>query len=346
MEKIRYRYIDILNVLACFAVVYHHTSGAYWAFEKARWWVGASLFQALTYFAVPIFFMICGVLLIDYNKKYTTKVYFRNRFKKIFIPFIAWNLIASFYIYYIGGIGIQDLLSPLTLINNIFNFKLVIFYWYFIALYTVYLTIPIIALIPEEKRKKAFLYICSLYFLLNVAFPLFFKLFLKNMTWNDEFNMPFGTSYIFYILAGYYIDRYEISKKMRSLIYILGLGGVLILFFGTWYLSYRDNYINETFKGYKGLACILYSVAIFTFIRYIKDGTFKDILFKIAKIFRKQSFAIYLIHFFVLEGLIHIFKLNIKSNKIIVLLGIAVFIISWIISYIIQKIPILKKIVP
>lgn len=50
------------------------------------------------------------------------------------------------------------------------------------------------------------------------------------MTWNAEFNIPFGTSYIFYILAGYYIDRYEISKKIRSLIYILGLGGTNFIF--------------------------------------------------------------------------------------------------------------------
>lgn len=347
MEKEnRLEYIDILNVLSCIAVIYLHSNGVFWSFEKATWWLGANVIESVFYFAVPIFFMISGVTLLDYNKKYTTEEYFKKRMYKTLIPFIFWSIIGIIFVYYRKEIGIEEL-SPVNIINSILNTRFNGgFYWYFIALYTIYLVIPILAVIPEEKRKNTFAYIIVSYIILNVFIPLVLTLFKIGVNWNTALAMPFGANFVIYLFIGYYIDRYEIEKKYRLLIYILGIIGLLLHIFGTAYLSFKDNAINGTFKGYLGLPCIMYSAAIFLLFKYIRMGNFKKNLYNVSAIFKKQTFGIYLVHYFVLMSITGYYNLDIKSIKVRLILAPIIFIISWICVKIIQSIPILKKILP
>lgn len=93
-------YITVLNVLACFAVVAIHCSNvAFWNFQPTRTWVTGNLVETLFYPAVPIFFMISGVTLMDYLKRYDDKTFLKKRFSKTVLPFLAWSLIA--YVYWI-----------------------------------------------------------------------------------------------------------------------------------------------------------------------------------------------------------------------------------------------------
>ena len=87
------RYITIATIISAFAVVGLHVNN-FWTFRYSNDWVMTNFVECLFYFAVPVFFMITGVTLIDYKQKYSTKVYFEKRFKKIVIPLITWNVIA------------------------------------------------------------------------------------------------------------------------------------------------------------------------------------------------------------------------------------------------------------
>lgn len=342
----RLEYIDILNVLSCIAVIYLHSNGVFWSFEKAKWWLGANIIESVFYFAVPVFFMITGVTLMDYSQKYTTKEYFKKRIQKTFIPFIFWSIVGLIFVYYRGEVGIAELM-PINAINSILNTKFNGgFYWYFIALYTVYLAIPVIAAVPEDRRKKVFSYIIFSYMILNVILPLLSNLFNLGISWNSALTMPFGTNFIIYILIGYYIDRYEIEKKYRIFIYILGVLGLLLQLLGTAYLSFRDNQINGMFKGYLGLACILYSTAIFVFFKYLNYLPCKKVLYKVSSIFKKETFGIYLVHYFVLMSITGFYSMNIKSIKVRLVLAPIIFFLSWIFVKIIQRIHILKKLLP
>ena len=93
MKNKKKDYITVLSVLSAISVVFLHTNGVFWNFSTERYWITSNIIECFFYFAVPCFFMITGINLIDYQEKYTTKQYFYKRFEKTFVPFFVWSMI-------------------------------------------------------------------------------------------------------------------------------------------------------------------------------------------------------------------------------------------------------------
>lgn len=149
----RKEYITILSVLASFAVIALHVN-SFWEFRETRSWVFANAVERLFYFAVPIFFMITGATLIDYRKRYTTKEFFIKRIKRTVIPFLAWSVLGAMVYFLRGGewMGVRNLIS------GILDCRFITIFWFFPALFAIYIVIPFISLIPEDKRRSGFGY--------------------------------------------------------------------------------------------------------------------------------------------------------------------------------------------
>ena len=64
----RLYYIDILNILSCFAVLVLHCSNGVFDYQKTRLWFIYMFLQTVAHFAVPVFIMITGANLLDYRK--------------------------------------------------------------------------------------------------------------------------------------------------------------------------------------------------------------------------------------------------------------------------------------
>ena len=92
-QKNHLDYIDVLNVLASFAVVMLHTNCFWDGPSIGRAWISANFIESFFYWAVPIFFMISGVTLMDYRQRMTTSEYFVHRVRKTLVPFVMWTLI-------------------------------------------------------------------------------------------------------------------------------------------------------------------------------------------------------------------------------------------------------------
>lgn len=82
------RYLSVLSVISCFGVILMHSNTLFWTFSDSPTWFVANLTGHMLNFAVPIFFMISGVNLLDYRSRYTTKEYFIKRIRKTFLPFL------------------------------------------------------------------------------------------------------------------------------------------------------------------------------------------------------------------------------------------------------------------
>lgn len=147
------KYINVLNVIACIAVVFIHADEAFWTFSYESYWIFANIVHCVLLFCVPIFFMISGCNIIDYRERYSTKDFAKKRFCKTFIPYIAWSLIALAIRILSKRATISEL-SFSSILINIFNNKSVSIYWFFIPLFAVYLCIPVISLITPPFVKK------------------------------------------------------------------------------------------------------------------------------------------------------------------------------------------------
>lgn len=69
MNKTRKKnYITFLSIVSAIAVVILHTNGCFWIFSNNRYWYTANIIECIFYFAVPVFFMITGITLMNYRE--------------------------------------------------------------------------------------------------------------------------------------------------------------------------------------------------------------------------------------------------------------------------------------
>lgn len=221
------------------------------------------------------------------------------------------------------------------------NSSFVNVYWFFIPLFIAYLTIPVLAQINKKEKNKIFLYIAGTSFLLNSLIPFINDIF------NLEFSLPLklvvGTDYVFYIIIGYLIDRNEMSKKQKNVLYFLAILGLLAHIIGTYFLSMNAGQIIRTYKGYTNVPCIFYSIGVFIFF---KDISAKINNYKYINFLSKHTFSIYLMHYYIISVITTSFNLNITS--IIYRLGMPFVVIPICIAFssILKKIPIINCAVP
>ena len=335
-------YIYFLKVLSALAVVLLHTNGCFWSFSYEQYWISANIIESVFYFAVPIFFMVSGITLMDYRERYDTKTYLKKRIVAVVIPFVVWSIIALLYSIRRGRVSITDL-TFISVVNGIINSEYQSVYWFFIPLITIYLSIPFISIIDKDKRKSSFKYIILLYCVFNSLLPLICKLI--GIDYNGNLYIPIAQGSVIWVFIGYYLDTYGLSDKNKKILYILGLFGLLIHIGGTWYLSYQIGAVDGTFKGYTNIPSILYCSALYIFIKENYHTIRKsNIANKIISWFKNETFGVYLIHHYIID--IFIFKFVVNPQSLVYRLGggLLIFIICTIIIKILHRIPIVRKI--
>lgn len=305
-------YISILNVLACIGVVILHTfetgytSDANFVFEV--------LIRAIAYCAVPVFFMITGATLIDYRERYDTKTFFKKRLLKVIIPLIIWSIIYFIINFFKGKFSINDL-SFKFVFEYFFLVKTNPIFWFFVVIIGIYLAIPVISLIPQETRRKAFLYIIIITFVFNQFLP--DLLYHLNLNYNYDLKFPLTYSgWISFIFIGYYIDKYEIVKKHRVIIYVLGIIGFLTMVVPTIFISYHKNESCSWFDEYYDAPCVLYSASVFLFFKSKINNN--QIVTKIMPFFNfvaPTTLGIYVLHIAIRDFLRYLLWLSKYKKK-------------------------------
>lgn len=343
-------YFDLLNIFACFAVVALHVNGAVHTFAKTRNWVSCMFIEALFYFAVPVFFMLTGATLMNYRKRYDTGAFFKKRIFKTFVPFMIWSIIGICWsIFYTKGMKISDINTPAKFISAVINCKGMGIYWFFPALFSVYLTIPLFSLVDEDKRigkKGIFTYLILVYIALNVLLP--FVCRLTGIQWNSALNAVSCGGYVVWFLIGYLLANTDINKKFRILIYILGLIGFFMYFYLTVQNSFKTGKFDKTYAGYMNIPAMLMGTAVYVFFKYGK-WNFIDKHEKAVRFVRNlssASFGVYLIHYYLKDFSIRHFGIDPRSTLYRIVGTFIIYGLSVIIVRGIQKIPVIRKMVP
>ena len=288
--------------------------------------------------------MISGATLLDYRERYSLKVYFKKRFEKTVIPFIAWSFIGLLCNIVYKSISVE-MLSFTYVFNGIMGASFVSFYWFFPVMICIYLSIPLFAAVEKEARKEIFTYLAIAGFVLNCVIPLLRKVLIKDISF--PFTVQVVSGSLIYIVIGYLIDNYEMTKKTRYIIYAFAAAGFAIHLVGTYVVSMKAGEVLRTFKGYDNVPCIMYSTGIFVLLRYCGNRIMDNkTINKIVNFISPYTLEIYLLQWFIYEYMIKAFKIDTKSivfclGAPFVIVPIAIFI-----TWCLRKIPVLRRIVP
>ena len=295
----RFNYITFASVISAISVVLIHVN-SYYSFSYSPRWIVANIARAILTSAVPVFFMISGATLIDYRKRYDTKTYLKKRFAKTLIPFLFWSIAAILiHLFWLHDLP-SEAYQPFELINRFLNALFIPVFWFFIPLFVLYLTIPILGAIDLEKRQEVFRYIIVLSLIFNFIIPAILYLAKIPIVFPIQFTMT-SCAAIFYAIVGYYIHNYELSKKTRGIIYGLGIAGLLTSLIGTHILSYNAGELTGFMTDYDIITYAAYSPAVFLFMKQFFSKHFtskKSKALRFANYFSRYTFPLYLTHWF------------------------------------------------
>ena len=86
---------DILRVAACFSIVLLHVSASYWSVVdvQSREFLVMTVYNSLTRFAVPVFFMLSGLFLVTPERE---NVAVGKRVLKLVALFYVWSAFYAF----------------------------------------------------------------------------------------------------------------------------------------------------------------------------------------------------------------------------------------------------------
>ncbi len=319
--------IFFLRILATFSVIIIHISGPivvkFGKISNFEWNV-ANFYDSISRYAVPIFFMISGSLLL--SRTFEIKDFLKNRLGKIIPPFLFWSLFYSLFNRYILN---YESFEITKVVKDVFygsEYHL----WFVFTLIGLYLITPIFQKwiqIGKENDIKYFLIIWIITLFITIPGVVIYF---------PKINLTYFSGFLGYFVLGFYLINYLKIAKWIS--YLLIFIGVVITFFGTYYFTNKNMVFYDYFYEYLSINALLVAVGVFSLFNRIKNVNqkIKPILLKISDC----CFGIYLIHPLVIVVFSRIGVFNFLIHPIIDILiaSIACFCVCLFSVFIIKKI--------
>lgn len=350
MEKKRLVWIDVLNIVACAGVLLlHSTNGQVHGFSgtpSLNWYIGLTT-HSFFLWPVDVFFMISGFTLIrtsvltENNNLWGVKRFYNRRLKRLAIPLLAWNVLYMALYFLRTHIDGVDLLPINELLIKFCLFDYNGFMWFFVPLILIYLSLPFFAVFVL-KSDRSLLRLFLIIGLVLGCIPPLSGTFTTRSGLSDIYIM--GSRFLYFIVAGYYIGNFDISKGTRKRLYVCSVASGIFMFVGTMYLTlhYPEHY--RYFLSYTNIPCCITAMGVFTFFKYHDwEKTMATVRLKAVDAARFSSFSlgIYLIQgaWFTVLGHFHICDDNLMMRFVIMYLLCIISIWSM------KHIPVCKRIV-
>ena len=226
--KQRNYYLDLIRIIAILMVLYNHRYTYTGAPEWADFAFHHMILQGLATLcrcAVPLFFMVSGVVLLRKEESFVTIL--KHRIVRILIVMVLCTLIKS-----------EGDFSPLHLLDVFFS-KL---NWYLYAYFDYLLMLPFlrkIALHTSFELARPYVLLVAFFYLAS-GFVSWFGYYTGIMDFMLLFNSSFASLCwaIIFTLTGYWIDQYY--DRFRSWILPVFLPGALVSLVSSVILSILD----------------------------------------------------------------------------------------------------------
>lgn len=312
--------IDILRILACLAVIIIHTAGSPIHHHMVD--IGSIMYRqcmfmdALCRWSVPVFVMISGYFLLDPIKTINLKQLFTKNILRIVISFICWSVLYA--------ILLNKNFFPIGSQEGHF--------WYLNMLIGLYLSIPILRLIAQNKVVLK--YSCMVWILYRTY------LFIGNYI-----DLPFDVdSFVFveyfgYALLGYYIKSTILDSRITYVIYALGIFSILL----TIYMGITSPNGSTIYFGYTSPNVIFTSISILLFF-HRNPMNLSARLTNIVSEISACTYGIYLIHMYILIQVFFRVHRFIESPIPLTIICVGmVFVGGGFCVYVLRKIPFINK---
>lgn len=336
----RIDYIDWLRALACMAVIMLHSADPY-AFKLEDLSLFSSHFAPVLIhktfmWAVPVFFMITGALLIRPEKTFNARYFITRRLQKVVVPVLCWSV---FYCLLKAYDRQQGYFNWMFFLDNVLAIPLKPQFghlWFFYAYIPALFFIPAMQYVIKRTDNELVLF----YLWVWLFFCLIYTL-IDPTPWMLSCRI---LMYVGYMLLGYMlfceIGTNALSGKRAFVIFATGLIFYLVR------LCFDIQKHGQPVRpqaGYFFLFVVLEAIAVFWLCK-----TYLNFDNKIIQSISRNSLGIYLAHFAVLAVIGQ--KVAVLSGGgvvVTIMLTFAItFIVSWLITEVLYRMKVTRFLVP
>lgn len=342
----RLAYADLLRVLAVMAAVVLSVAEG-WLGQTAVGgtnWTVMCVYSALTRWCVPMFAMLSGAFLLDPKKSVRARDLALKYILRILVAMLVWGVLyllaerESF-----TWAGVKSALLRLLWADAPDHF------WFLYVMLGLYLVTPILRAFVRGASRGGLHWFLLLAFLLGCLLPTLQALFPGRTAlasaWVGRMEIRVVLGYVGYYVAGYYLKNYTLGRIAEFSIYILGILGAVATVWGTVVLSARQGVRSTLLLDWLSPNVALMAAAVFVLFRYVlgisDERSRRQRLSGVARI----SFGIYLLHAFFLLALrwLGISTLSFEPIISVPVLSAGVFLCSFVVAWLLSKIPLLGR---
>lgn len=341
--------LEILRIISAFFVIFNHTDG-YKFFETTdndtiKFWIYLFV-SVFCKFAVPLFFMISGALLL--GKEEPLSVVLKKRVLRIFIVLFVVSVI-----YYIRNVCFN--MSPLSVyvfFGKLFESSIAGQLWFLYGYLAFLLLLPFLRLVIKKMTNELFIYGFILSGIFMCVVPL-----LQYFVFNEEYVIHnsfdiFSINIIINPIVGYFIyNKIDFVKiKLKHIITLWSLNLAFLCF--TCFITYliilkaetQDVFTEKFFHTFSALNAAALFITFKKYIGIIKCGKIKNIICLASE----STFGIYLLHILMFDlGPLYIpsnlvSRLGLPMISNLVLCAVT-FIFCMVVVLLLKKIPVIKN---
>lgn len=341
MNRNKQIYLEAIRIFAVIGVIFNHTDGFvyYTATDNPITWIYSVTLAIISRTAVPLFFMVTGVLLLE--KEESLKELFCKRILRMVLVLFTVSLL---YYLFDAGRGRIEEAGLVDFVRRVLSNDIRPSFWFLYEYIFLMLTLPFFRKLAPNLNGVLIIFLVCLRGAASFLVPVLSQICDVSV----KFDMGFLEGYIYYALLGYYLGHKgaEFYNRIKPVILWVWLAGFTVLNIGIVYMIYLKSgtYLTEAVD----YAVFVTAPVIWLIIRKMTEklsaeGKISTCIVAVGGCI----FGIYLFDNFVRWQLLPVYLF--LSKKTVGVLACSVYVVltfltGLIYTWILKKIPLMRKI--
>lgn len=281
--------------------------------------------------AVPVFFMITGALLLNPEKSISFKQCLSKYCLRIILALFMFGIPFAMMRLYMETKTI-NLIMLVRAVGCVFTNGGLSHFWYFYSLIGIYLLLPVLKIFVDCSDRDALQYLLIVMFIFVYCLPTLSDLIGVEITFSMPLKYP-----VFYVMLGYYLK--ERMSKWKTKYCLIGIFCILAVVVVT---DYFDLASGGILAAYDSPLIAFFAVLIFMAFKNINQGGITEskaaLLWKIDRL----CFGVYIVHPVFIQFIYRVVKITplnfslypLAAFVLFVCFLICSFFASWVLSLI------------
>jgi surface polysaccharide O-acyltransferase-like enzyme len=353
----RILWVDIIRSVSAFGVIFTHVTMVivnYWGKRPIQtgdegWWTTGVFYAYLARSALGLFFMLSGYLLLSSQGE--TFTFLKKSLWKLLLPLAFWG---TFYLIWNGNLPEDPIKLVKYILLSLATGKVEFHLWFLYAFIGLYLFVPILRIFLRTAQDRDVWYYVAVWFLLVPVSSLIFQLTGDVIA---LMNYASFSGFIGYFLLGYLLGRLKLDSKWILAAWIL----IPLWVAAETYFQYSQTRALKAMQD-QWFDTLTVMVIPYTLIMFVAlKGLGEHVQSRLSPTSRvpgfweaqsRASYGIILIHVVVLQVMyagingFHLAPFDFHPALAVPVVSIVGYIVCFGIVYVVQKIPILRSIVP